>query len=352
MNPKNIKWQNFPAASLAADKVLYQEWDRLNGKREGLPFLDAKVITLALEVFGTGNERLLVGREGERIVGMVMLQAQGKFRWITFQPSQLPLGAWVAEKHLSPTGICRSLCRGPLGFCLAVSLTQLDPKLCSREPDTSDSESIDYIETGWIDIDGTFDDYWAARGKNLRQNMKKQRNKLAAEGLETRLHEIVSVTEMAGAIARYGEIESIGWKSGRGTAIHPDNEQGRFYRSLLEQAAEKNEALVYEYFFGDKIVAMNLCLLRAGVLIVLKTTYDESIPSIYSPAFLLSQDQLMNLFGEAKIHRLEYYGRLMDWHTKWTENKRTLFHTTAYRFPLIKRLAHWRRNRQAEAEPA
>ena len=97
---------------------------------------------------------------------------------------------------------------------------------------------------------------------------------------------------------------------------------------------------------------MNLCLLRAGVLIVLKTTYDESIPSIYSPAFLLSQDQLMNLFGEAKIHRLEYYGRLMDWHTKWTENKRTLFHTTAYRFPLIKRLAHWRRNRQAEAEPA
>ena len=90
-------------------------------------------------------------------------------------------------------------------------------------------------------------------------------------------------------------------------------------------------------------------LVRAGVLIVLKTTYDESIPSIYSPAFLLSQDQLMNLFGEAKIHRLEYYGRLMDWHTKWTENKRTLFHTTAYRFPLIKRLAHWRRNRQAEA---
>ena len=40
MNPKNIKWQNFPATSLAADKVLYQEWDRLNGKREGLLFPD------------------------------------------------------------------------------------------------------------------------------------------------------------------------------------------------------------------------------------------------------------------------------------------------------------------------
>ena len=77
MNPKNIKWQNFPAASLAADKVLYQEWDRLNGKREGLLFLDAKVITLALEVFGTGNERLLVGREGE-VVALLGTNGAGK----------------------------------------------------------------------------------------------------------------------------------------------------------------------------------------------------------------------------------------------------------------------------------
>lgn len=352
MNSKFIEWQNLPAASLGADKVLCQQWDRLNAERGGLPFLDAKVIMLASDVFGTGKERLLVGYEGGRIVCMAMLHPHGKFRWITFQPSQLPLGAWVAEKHLSSMGVCRSLCHGPLGFCLAVSLTQLDPVLCAREPDTPDSESIDYIETGWIDIEGVFEDYWAARGKNLRQNMKKQRNKLAAEGLETRLHALVSVTDMAGAIARYGEIESIGWKSGRGTAIHPDNEQGRFYRALLEQAAEKNEALVYEYLFGDRVVAMNLCLLRAGVLIVLKTTYDESIASTYSPAFLLSQGQLTNLFGEGKIHRLEYYGRLMDWHTKWTDNKRVLFHTTAYRFPLIKRLAHWRRNRQVETDPA
>lgn len=352
MNPKHIKWQNLPAASLGADQMLSQEWDRLNAAREGLPFLDAKVIALASAVFGTGNERLLVGREGERIVCMAMLHAQGKFRWTTFQPSQLPLGAWVAEKHLTPTGVGRSLCHGPLGFCLVVSLTQLDPNLCAREPDTPDSESMDYIETGWIDLEGAFEDYWAARGKNLRQNMKKQRNKLAAEGLETRLRMLVATTDMAEGIARYGQIESIGWKSGRGTAIHPDNEQGRFYRSLLEQAAEKNEALVYEYLFGDKVVAMNLCLLRAGVLIVLKTTYDESIPSTYSPAFLLSQDQLVYLFGEGKVHRLEYYGRLMDWHTKWTDNKRTLFHTTVYRFPLIKRLAHWRRNRQVQAAPA
>lgn len=60
----------------------------------------------------------------------------------------------------------------------------------------------------------------------------------------------------------------------------------------------------------------------------------------------------MNLFGRAKFHRLEYQGVLMDWHTKWTENKRILFHVTTHRFQLLKWLAHWRRNRQVEAEPA
>ncbi len=338
-----IEWQNCPASALGDDPSLSEAWDRLSAERESLPFLDAKVISTALDVFGAGSERLLVGRRGKTIVAMLVLLPQGRFRWITFQPSQIPLGAWVSEGKLSAVELSRSLCRGALGFCLAVSLTQIDPRLTPREADTAASETVDYIDTGWIDISGSFDEYWAARGKNLRQNMRKQRNRLAAEGIATQMREYTAVADMAGAIARYGRIESIGWKSGQGTAIHPDNDQGRFYRAMFESAAARNEAIVFEYSFGDQVVAMNLCLLRAGVLIVLKTTYDESVPSTYSPAFLLRQDELTEFFGEGKIKRLEYYGRLMDWHTKWTDNKRTLFHLTAYRWPIVKRLAQWRR---------
>lgn len=340
-----ISWSNFPAASLSGDQSLMHAWDNLNAARERLLFLDARVISIALDVFGNNNERLLVGRKSGRIVCMLILVPQGKFRWISFQPSQIPLGAWVADAGLSPLEITRSLCRGPLGLCLSVSLTQMDPLLTVREADESDSETADYIETGWIDIAGSFDEYWAARGKNLRQNMKKQRNKLQAEGLETRMLTLTAQEDMAAVIERYGSLESIGWKSGRGTAIHHDNDQGRFYRAILEYAATANEAIVFEYYFGDRLVAMNLCLLRDGILVILKTTYDESVPSAFSPAFLLQQDELIQFFGEGKIIRVEYYGRLMDWHTKWTDKKRTLFHLTTFRFSAIKRLAQWRRSR-------
>lgn len=338
-----IEWQNLDATSLNSDKQLSLAWDVLNNERGAIPFLDAKAISLALAVFGSGSERLLVGRSENRIVAMLLLVSNGQFRWITFQPSQVPLGAWVADRSLSPTELARSLCRGPLGFCLAISLTQIDPLLAPRTSDATDSETSDYIDSAWLDISGSFDDYWAARGKNLRQNMRKQRNKLESEGIVTQMRSLVAASDMASCIERYGALESSGWKADQGTAIHPDNAQGRFYRELFEQAAERGEAVVYEYLFGDRTVAMNLCLLRRGLLIVLKTTYDETIPSTYSPAFLLRQDELMTFFGEGKIRRLEYYGRLMEWHTKLTDDKRTLYHLTVYRFSWIKKLAQWRR---------
>ena len=159
---------------------------------------------------------------------------------------------------------------------------------------------------------------------------------------------------MAGAIARYGALESGGWKATEGTAIHPDNSQGRFYTQLLEDAASRSEAVVFECRFNDRTVASNLCLLRRGVLVVLKTTYDESIPKSLSPAFLLREDELQHFFAGTEVQRVEYFGRRMDWHTKLTEHQRTLYHLTTYRWPIIKRLAAWRRQpvEAPAAEPA
>ncbi|MCM8638727.1 GNAT family N-acetyltransferase, partial [Accumulibacter sp.] len=150
---------------------------------------------------------------------------------------------------------------------------------------------------------------------------------------------------MATVIERYGALESTGWwEADRGTAIHPDNAQGKFYRRLLECAATRGEAVVFEYLFDDRVVASNLCLRRDEVLVILKTTYDESIQS-YSPAFLLSQDTIELLCHEGRVQRIEYYGRMMEWHSRWTETSRVLYHLTIYRWPLLLQLAAWRRRR-------
>lgn len=341
MYTPKLHWQNLPASALLSTPKLLAEWDQLNAERADLPFMTANAVSCALKIFGSGTERLLIGRRAEIIVAMLVVVPNGLFQWRTFQPSQLPLGIWVAAKDITLISIARSLIRGPLGLCLGFSITQVDPLLAHREIDQPDSKNSDYIDTGWIDIVGTFDDYWASRGKNLRQNMRKQRNKLAAEGTLIHMRVLTEPEDMLEAISRYGILESSGWKATEGTAIHPDNPQGKFYIQLLQNAANHGEAAVYEYLFNDKTVALNLCMQRAETLVVLKTTYDEAIKN-YSPAFLLSQDEVEQVFGRGVIKRLEYYGRMMEWHTRWTDNKRTLYHLTCYRWSWLKKLSESR----------
>jgi CelD/BcsL family acetyltransferase involved in cellulose biosynthesis len=327
-----------------------QAWNRLNAARGNLPFLTSDAVVSTLTILGDNTERLLVGYVDDKVVAMFLLKPKGKFQWQTFQPSQLPLGAWVADAGLPLQDLARSLQRGPLGLCLVLSITQIDPLVAPRTSDTPDSQSMDYIDTGWIDIEGTFDEYWAARGKNLRQNMRKQRVKLAADGVKLTMQVLRNHAEMAPAIVCYGELESAGWKMQGGTAIHPDNAQGRYYRELLEQGSLQGEAVVYQYLFDERVVAMNLCLFSHGTLVVLKTAYDESIKT-FSPAFLLREEELQDIYSKGQVKRIEYFGRLMDWHTKLTEKKRTLYHLSMYRWPVVKKLAEARRNRAKSLEP-
>ncbi len=351
MQDAPIRWNNQAANLLRTDAQLAADWDRLNGLRGGLPILGSIAVSTALETLGNGNERLLVGTANGRVVAMFVLQPGGRFQWWTFQPSQMPLGSWVADTTFALRDLVHGLMRGPIGFCLALSVTQVDPEIAERADDGADSLHQDYIETAWIDVEGSFDDYWKARGKNLRQNMRKQRTKLQGEGVDLTMNVLRNSADMAAAIAQYGIMESSGWKAGLGTAIHSDNAQGRFYRALLERHAAHGQAAVYQYSFDEKVVAMNICLSGNGTLIVLKTTYDESVKQ-FSPAFLLRESELQEIFAQGQVRRIEYFGRLMDWHTKMTQNKRTLYHLTTYRWPLLKRLAMARRARQTSTEGA
>lgn len=332
-----------PANALTDDGALSAAWNTLNAAGPALPFMDAQIVAVAQRLFGTGRERLAVARADGRIVAATLIDKLDAIRWTTFQPSQLPLGAWLSDPEVDLAALTHSLLKSLPGVALAISVTQVDPCFVTRPAALSTFRTDDYIDTGWVDIDGSFDDYWSARGKNLRQNMRKQHNKLEAESRQVEVRTLTRAEDMAEAVARYGALESSGWKADLGTAIHRDNDQGRFYTELLTRSAQHGEAVVYEYLIDDEIAASNLCVRRGKVQVLLKTTYDEKYKQL-SPALLLLQEELRALFEEGVITRLEFYGRMKDWHTRWTETKRALFHATTYRAGLIRKLAERRRH--------
>ena len=348
-----MNWTIVPAGDFARHA---EQWHQLNRQGPRSPLFELDFVQPLLAELGTGAEVLAICRRGQLVVAMAIMAPARRGAWATFQPSQAPLGMWMSLQNTDLDALLATLMRKLPGLPLVVGLTQCDPLLLSRPAASAGLQSADYIDTARIIVTGSFDEYWAARGKNLRANLKKQRTRMIKEDIVARMDALTAPKDMAEAVAQFGLLESAGWKAQGGTAIHPDNAQGRFYRSMLEGFCRRGAGTMIRYFFNDKVVAMDLCIEGDDIRVILKTTYDESVPSHYSPAFLMREESCQQMFAEKRYGKLEFYGKVMDWHTKWTDDVRTLYHVNSYRWPILLRLHTIVKNRlrrqQAQPLPA
>jgi CelD/BcsL family acetyltransferase involved in cellulose biosynthesis len=326
-----MSWRVLPAREFAAHAG---RWQELNDRGPRTQLLDAEFVGLLLDEFGTGRELLAV-HEG----AMALLMPRGFARWQTFQPSQGPIGAWVSDPAHPPSEeLLRALVRKLPGIMLACGVSQIDPDIHARPLDTPRLRTLDYIQTSRITIEGSFDAYWAKRPQNMRANIRRRRRRLEEAGTPPRLVTITDPAAMAKAVEEYGALELSGWKADRGTAVEKDNAQGRFYARMLEAYARRGEATVFQCRYGDRLAASDLCIHRDGVILVLKVAYDEALASS-GPSFLLRHDQLQQLFDSGEYRRLEFYGKVREWHTKLTDEVRRMYHITAYRWAVVPRVA-------------
>lgn len=331
-----LSWRCEPISDLGAHAA---DWNRLAALQPTAPFLHLDFIEPALSCFGSGGERLAVGRgAGGRTAALAILGPAGIGRMNTFQPSQLPVGPLLLEPGIDVATAARSLTQAMSPLTPVVGLTQLDEAMYPRP--TGDGLLVvgDYITTAWVDVSGSFDAYWAARGKNLRQNIRKQRRKLEEDGIAATLDELRSEEDMATAVADYGRLESVGWKGADGSAVSADNVQGRFYRDMLQRFCRRGRGCVYRYRFNGEVVAVDLCIESDDTLVILKTTYDERVNKALSPAFLMREEAFARIWQQGRIRRIEFFGRLMDWHKRWTDNARGLYHLTHFRWRWLRSL--------------
>jgi len=341
-----MSWTLVPASQFGAHAM---DWAELHAAGDASPLLAPDFVAPLLLECATGSELLACYRHAGRIAAMTVVLPHGRAGWTTFQPPQAPIGLWLQRPGLDRSALADALLRRLPGYPLVLGLLQCDPLLAPRPPDAGSAATLDYIDTAAITLAGSFDDYWEARGKNLRANLKKQRARLAREGIATRLEVLRAPHEMAAAVADYGRLESTGWKGQQGTAVNAANEQGRYYRAMLEAFCARGAGSVYRYWFGEDLVAMDLCVENDEQIVILKTAYDETVAAGLSPALLMREEQVRQLFDEGRLARIEFYGRVMEWHQRWTSEVRTLYHINFYRWPALRRLHATLQSRRASA---
>jgi CelD/BcsL family acetyltransferase involved in cellulose biosynthesis len=314
-----------------------QRWDALNATCGGHILLDSAFVACLLKHFG--NENVVLGIREHAPAAMALVEQKSAGIWETFQPSQAPLGLILCGAAEDSTQVLASLLRSLPGYALQLSVMHQDPDF-SAFPTANDNgfiEKLDYIRTARIPMKGSFDEYWQAREPGLRKNNNRLRRRMAEKGLQLDFIAIRRSPEVADAICEYGHLESKGWKAVEGTAVTSENEQGHFYRELLENYCGRGEGAVYQLRVNGQVIASDICLVRQGVLVLLKTAYDEDW-SVFSPAFLLREDIIRLLYAEGNVKAYEFYGPLMDYQLRWTNQVRTLFHLTCYRHGWLRSL--------------
>jgi hypothetical protein len=328
-----MKWEYHPADQYLAAQA--KHWDDLNRASFNHILLDSRFVAAALRCFGSPD--ILLGTlENATSGGATMLSKAGPGVWETFQPAQAPIGFLILSGNPAPQETMIELLSSLPGQAVQLGIMQQDPDFSTLSALSSGPqvERLDYIQIPRLTISGTFDEYWNNRSKNLKHNLTRQRKRLVEQGRRLELLVHRDPQSVAAAVREFGRLESQGWKGQEGTAIAENNSQGRFYTEILESLCSTGEGVIYQLLLDGKVVASDLCVARNGMLVVLKTAYDETVEKL-SPALLMRQDILQTVFEERSVQAVEFYGKVLDWHLKWTDEVRAMYHVNFFRNRLV-----------------
>jgi hypothetical protein len=329
-----MNWIFQPAQKLFEE--VKHDWDRLNRSSHNHILIDSDFVEPLLHHFGHPGILLGISQDSQR-PGMVLVEKKHPGCWQTYQPSQAPLGLVVLGGRKCAAEEVLEMMRGLPGFALQLSVLHQDPDYSSFLGDSmaQNQEVLEYLQTGRLRITGCFEDYWKTRSSDLRQNLARRLRRLEQKGekLELVIHR--SPDGIAELIKTYARMESQGWKGEEGTAITEVGAQGRFYHDVMERFCARGEGIVFQMLLNGHVIGSELYLSRDGMLVGLKTTFDESHREI-SPGFLMKQAIIRQVFEERKAQAIEFYGRIMDWHVKWITESRTMFHLNFFRNALVR----------------
>jgi CelD/BcsL family acetyltransferase involved in cellulose biosynthesis len=304
------------------------EWDRLNGELyDSHPMFDSRFVGPLLVHFCDGRELLCIHRTGETIDGALILRPRGLGRWMLFAPAQTQAGAVLIED----ARVLETLLPALPGHAWSLDLLSIDPAYAPNWSGLSLPHIvIPHTLTMAVATNGDFHHYWQARPKKLRDNIRRYQRRADETVGPLSVAVITSPTEVVDAIARYGRLESVGWKAKEGTAIAPDNPQGRFYADVLGRFATRSQALAMEMRAGERLIASRLFISHERMWIALKTTYDET-QSAFAPGRLLMKTMLERAFANMPVGSVEFYTNASRDPAEWATTLRPILHHQIFR---------------------
>lgn len=203
------------------------------------------------------------------------------------------------------------------------------------------------MRTPYVRLSGAkdIDEILERTGSHFRANLRRRRRRLEEKGA-LRMRRIDGADPEA--LSRFYELERMGWKGERGTAIACDRRTRQFYDEIARWGAEEGILSLRALELDGRAIAMHYGLTAGGRYLLPKPAYDPSLSSC-SPGQLLLHEVLRDGI-ENGLTEFDFLGPWMEWKADWTQDVRphhwhyvfrrgalgTALHAAKFRLPKLK----------------
>jgi len=172
------------------------------------------------------------------------------------------------------------------------------------------------------DIAGrSFAEYLADRGKSIRKTVARAVRHFDDRD-DGRYELFAGQGSPDEAIAAFNQVYRASWKAEEN---HP-----AFIERLIRDCAARGVLRLANLYLEDRPVATWLVIVAQGTAILMKTAYDESLPSKLSVGGVLTFKLMQHLVDEDKVARIDFGLGDETYKTKWMSDRRERWGIMAY----------------------
>ncbi len=287
-----MSWQLHPVSEWGRFSA---SWTDLLAKAQGPAFLDADHMLHVLARCEGNKELLAVYKSGPRASAITVITPLGAGLWGNLQSPLLPVAPWLAP-NADVAELGHALLTSLPGMALGLRLGPLSGRMHPRRPEQP-YERIERLPGyGVIHLNG--EQAGPIGGDKAESRMLRKQDRLGREGIQSRLVCDQEIEALNRAMTDFAALSANG-RSAAASVAKPKDPTGD-WEVLLRACAARGQARAYRLYFGDRLVAMDLCLDNGDTLVLLATAYDEAFRSA-SPLTLLRQAQLQALLREGRF---------------------------------------------------
>jgi CelD/BcsL family acetyltransferase involved in cellulose biosynthesis len=298
---------------------LADEWTELADTVRATPFLYPGWFQAWRSAFGAGALRLVTARRGDRLVGIVPMQAR-RGAWRSPTNAHSPGFDLLALDAEALTALSAALFQDRVRDLAVTPLDASGPALRTLGEAARARGYRMFLRPAsrapYLRLAADLRAHESSLSHNLRHDVRRRLRRLCEAG-------VVSVqlsdgsTDLDDLLEEGFRVEALSWKGRRGTAIASREETTRFYAALARWAAAVGWLRLAFLRMDGRAIAFQLDLELRSTYYSLKIGYDPEFER-FSPGKLLAYTMVSRAVASG-LEVYELLGTDEPWKDRWTE---------------------------------